>query len=67
LSTKKNVTSTEVANDPLWQYSGFELATMPYAKLQKLLHGSEGNRQYLPGVLEAYTRKILEWKNQKAQ
>jgi hypothetical protein len=67
LSTKKTVTAEQVGNDPLWQYSGFELATMPWPKLYKLLHGSDSNRQYLPGMKEAYARKILEWKNQKAK
>jgi hypothetical protein len=65
MSTKKTVTPEEIKNDPLWQYSAYELKTMPPEKLKRLLHGPGGNRQFLPGMLEAFARKLRTWEPQK--
>jgi len=60
MPTKKTITQSEIDRDPLWRYSGFELLTMSGPKLRKLLYG--GGRQALPGRLESFERKILEFK-----
>jgi hypothetical protein len=67
VATKKTITLDEANRDPLWQYSPYEVVTMPPAKLKKLLHGPNGDSQFLPGMLEAYARKVREWRAQKKQ
>jgi hypothetical protein len=65
VATKKTITPQEAVRDPLWMYSPYELRTMPPAKLHRLLHGSRGDSQFLPGMFEAFARKMHEWEQSK--